>query len=188
MLFSHCVRLFAALWTAARQTSLSFTVSWSFLKLMSIELMMSFNHLILCHLLLFLTLIFPSMRVFSNEFFLLNRWPKYWSFSFCTFNEYSGLISFRIDGFGLLAAPGTLKGLIQHHNSKASILQCLAFFMVQLSHLYMTMEKTLSLTLWTFVCKVMSLLLNTLSRCVIAFIPRSKHLWRYKASICHIKG
>ena len=134
------------------------------------------------HLILFcprlLPSIFPSIRVFSNESVLRIRWPKCWSFSFniSPSNEYSGLISFRIDWLDLLAVQGTLKSLLQHHNSKASILWCPAFFVVQLSHPYMTTGKTIALTIQTFVCKEMSLLLNTLSRFVIAFLPRSKHL------------
>ena len=145
-------------WTAAHQASLSNTITGSFLKLMSIELVMSSNHLILCCPLLFLPSIFPSIRVFSNESVLCIRWPKYWSFSFSisSFNEYSGLISFRIDWFDLLAVQGTLKSLIQHHSSKTSVLWCSAFLMVQLSHLYMTIGKTIALTIQTFVRKVMS--------------------------------
>ena len=132
------VPLFVIPWTAARQASLSITNSRSLRKLMSIELVMPSNHLILCHPLLLLPSIFPSIRVFFNESVLLIRWPKYWSFSFSIspFNEHSGLISFRIDWLGLLAVQGTLKTLLQHHSSKASILQCSAFFMVQLSHIY----------------------------------------------------
>ena len=143
---------------------------------MSIESVMPSNHLILCRPLL-LSSIFPSIRVFSNESVLI-RWPKYWSFSFSISppNEYSGLISFRIDWFDLLVVQGTLKSLHQHHSSKASILQCSAFFIVQLSHPYMTTGKTIALTRWTFVGKVMSLLFNMPSRLVIAFLPRSKHL------------
>ena len=136
------------------------------------------NHLILCHPLLLLPSIFPSIRVFSNESLLRIRWPKYWSFSFSISpsNEYSGLISFRMDWLDLLAVQGTLKSLLQHHSSKASILQCSAFFIVQLSHPYMTTGKTIALTIQTFVSKVMSLLFNMLSRLVIAFLPRSKCL------------
>ena len=136
------------------------------------------NHLILCHPLLCLPSIFPSIKVFSNKSALPIRWPKYWSFSFriSPSNEYSGLIFFRIDWFDLLAVQGTLKSLLWHHNSKASILQPSAFFMVQLSHLYMTTGKITALTIGTFVDKVMSLLFNTLSRFVIAFLPKSKHL------------
>ena len=128
-------------WTAARQASLSITNTWSLLKLMSIESVMQSKHLILCCPLLLLPLIFPSIRLFSNESALCFKWPKYWSFSFSPSNECSGLISFRIDWFDLLAVQGTLKSLLQHHSSKASILWCSAFFMVQLSHLYITTEK-----------------------------------------------
>ena len=144
---------------------------------MFIKSVMPSNHLILCHPLLLQPSIFPSIRVFSNESVLCIRWPKYWSFSFSISpsNEYSGLISFRIDWLDLLAAQGTLKSLLQHHSSKASILQCSAFFIVQLSHPYMTTGKTIALTIHTFVGKVMSLLFNMLSRLVIAFLPRSKH-------------
>ena len=173
-----CVRLFATPLTAACQASLSFTISWNFLKLMSIESVMPSNQLILCHPLLPPPSIFPSIRVFSNESVLGMRWPKYWSFNFSISpsNEYSGLISFRIDWLDLLAVQGTLKSLLQHHSSKASILRRSAFFMVQLSHPHMTTGKTIALTRWTFVGKVMSLLLNMLSRLVITFLPRSKHL------------
>ena len=134
------------------------------------------NHLILCHPLLLLPSIFPSIRVFSNESIVCIRWPKYWSFSFSISpsNEYSGLISFRIDWFDLLAVQRTLKSLLQHHSSKASILQCSAFFIVQLSHPYMTTGKTIALTRWTFVGKVLSMVFNMLSWFVIAFLPRSK--------------
>ena len=147
------------------------------LKLTSIESVMPSNHLILCHLLLLLPSILPSIRVFSNESVLRIRWPKYWSFSFriCPSNEYSGLISFRIDLFDL-AVQGTLKSFLQHHTSKASILQHSAFFIVQLSHPYMTTGKIVALTTQTFVGKVMSLLFNMLSRLVIAFLPRSNRL------------
>ena len=142
---------------------------------MSIKSMMPSN---LCHPLLLPPSIFPSIRVFSNESVLPIRWPKYWSFSFSISpsNEYSGLISFRMDWFDLLAVQGTLKSLLQHHSSKASILQCSTFFVVQHSHPYMTTGKTIALTRWTFVGKVMSLLFKMLSRLVIAFLPRSKHL------------
>ena len=152
-------------WTVARQASLSITNSWSLLKLMSIASVMPSNHLILCGLLLFLPSIFPNIRVFFSESVLCIRWPKYWSFSFSIspFNEYSGLISFRMDWLDLLAVQGTLKSLFQHHNSKASILWPSAFFRVQLSHPYMTNGKTIALTRWTFVGKVMSLLFNMLS-------------------------
>ena len=136
------------------------------------------NHLILCRPLLLLPSVFPSRRVFSNELVLCIRWPKYWSFSFSISpsNEYSGLIFFRMDWLDLLAVQGTLKSLLQHNSSKASILRCSAFFMVQLSHPYTTTGKTIALTRQTFVGKVMSLLFNMLSRLVIAFLPRSKHL------------
>ena len=176
-LFSH-TQLFANLGTIPHQASLSITNSWSLLKLMSIELVMPSNHLILCRPLLLPPSIFPSIRVFSNESVLCIRWPKYWSFSFSISpsNEYSELISFRMDWLDLLAVQGTLKSRLQHHNSKASILQHSAFFMVQLSHPYMTIRKTRALTRHTFVGKVMSLLINVLSRLVINFLPRSKHL------------
>ena len=136
---SH-VQLFLTSWTAACQASLSITISQSLFKLTSVELVMPSNYLILCHPLLLLPSIFPSIRVFSNELALHIRWPNYWNFSFSISpsNEYSGLISFRIDWFDILAVQGTLKSLLQHHSSKASILRCSAFFMVQLSHLYMT--------------------------------------------------
>ena len=134
------------------------------------------NHLILCHPFLLLPSIFPSIRVFSNESALRIRWPKYSSFSISPSNEYSGLIFFRFDWFNLLAVQGMLKSLLQHHSSKASILQHSAFFTVQLSHPYTTTGKTIALTRWTLVGKVMSLLLNMLSRLVITFLPRSKHL------------
>ena len=136
------------------------------------------NHLILCQPLLLLPSIFPSIRVFSNELALRIRWPKYWSFSYniSPSNEHSGLISFRMDWLDLLAVQGTLKSFVQHHSSKISILWCSTFFIVQLSHPYMTTGKTIALTRWTFVGKVMSLLLNTLSRLVITFLPRSKRL------------
>ena len=152
------------------QASLSITNSQSLLKLMSIESVISSNHLILCHPLFLLPSIFPSIRVFSNESVLRIRWPKYWSFSFSIspFNEYSGLISFRMDWLDLLAVQGTLRSLLQHQSSKASILQCSAFFIVQLLHPYMTTGKTIALTRQTFVGKVMSLLLNMLSRLVIS--------------------
>ena len=147
-------------------------------QLMSIELVMPSNHLILCCPLLLLTSVFPSVRVFSNESVLCIRWTKYWSFSFSISpsNEYSGLTSFRMDWLDLLAVQGTLKSLLQHHVSKASILWYSAFFIVQLSHPYMTTRKTIALTRWTFVGRVMSLLLNMLSRLLIAFLPRSKRL------------
>ena len=164
----RCVWLFSTPWTAIHQASLSFTISWNLLKLMSIESMIPSNHLILCLLLLLLPSVYPSIRVFSNELALCIRWPQYWNFSS---SEYSGLISFRIDWFDLLAFQGTLKSLLQHYSSKASILQHTAFFMVQLSHPYMTPGKTI--TIQTF---VISLLFNMLSRFVIAFLPKSKHL------------
>ena len=165
-------------WTAACQASLSFTISWSLLKLMSIESVMPSNHLILCHPLLLLPSIFPSIRVFSKELALCIRWPKYWSFSFSISpsSDYLGLISFRIDWFDLLAVQGTLKSLLQHHSSKASVLWHLAVFMVQLSHPYMTTGKIIVLIIWTFVGKVMFLLFTVLSRFVIVFFPRSKCL------------
>ena len=142
---------------------------------MSIELVMPSNHLILCRPLLLLPSIFPSIRVFSNESALCIRWPKYWSFSFSITpsNEHSGLISFRMNWLDLLAVQGTLKSLLQHHSSKASVPQHSAFFMVQLLHPYMTIEKTTALIRWTFAGKVMCLLLNMLSRLVITFLPRS---------------
>ena len=156
-MLSH-VRLFVTPWTAACQASLSITNSRSLLKPMSIELVMPSTHLILCHPLLLPPSVFPRIRVFSSESVLRIRWPKYWSFSFSISpsDEYSGLISFRMDWLDLLALQGTPKSLIQHHSSKASILRCSAFFMVQLSHPYMTMGKTIALTLWTFVSKVIS--------------------------------
>ena len=165
-------------WTAAHQDSLSFIISWTLLKLMSIESVIPSNHLILCRFLLLLPSIFPSIRVFSNESALHIRWPKDWSFSFSISpsNEYSGLISFSIDWFDLLAVQGTLKSLLQHHSSKASILQHSASFTVQLSHPYVTTGKTRALTRWTFVGRVMSLLFNMLSRFVIPFISKNKHL------------
>ena len=174
----RCVRLFATPWTAAPQASLSIINSRSLPKLMSIESVMPSNHLILCRLLLLLPSIFPSIRVFSDESALHIRWPKYWSFSFniSPSNEHPGLISFRIGWLDLLAIQGTLKSLLQHHSSKASVLRCSAFFIVQLSHPYMTTGKTIALTRRNFVGKVMSLLLNMLSRLVIIFLPRRKRL------------
>ena len=176
-LLSH-VWLFETPWTAANQASLSIINSQSLLNLMSIESVMPCNHLILCHPLLLLPSIFPSIRVFPNESVLCIRWSKYWSFNFniSPSDEYSGLISFRMDWLDLLAIQGTLKSLLQHHSSKASILWCSAFFIVQLSHPYMTTGKTKALARQTFVGKVMSLLFNMLSRLVITFLPRSKHL------------
>ena len=154
---------------------MSFTISLSLLKLISIESVMPSNHLILCHPFLLLPSIFPSIRVFSNMSVLHIRWPKYWSFRFSISpsNEYLGLISFKIDSLISFVVQGTLKSLLQHHSSKASILWHSAFFIVQLSHPYVTTGKTIALTRWTF---VMSLLFNTLSRLVIAFLPRSKCL------------
>ena len=174
---SH-VRLFVSPWTAAHQVSLSITNSQSLLKLMSIALVMPSNHLIPCLPLLLLPSIFPSIRIFSNELVICIRWIKYWCFHFSIIpsNEYSGLISLRIDRLDLLAVQGTLKSLLWHHSSKTSILQCSAFFIVQLLHPYMTTGKTIALTRQIFVGKVMSLLFNMLSRLVIAFLPRSKHL------------
>ena len=158
--------------TVAYQTTLSSTISQSLFKLMSIELVTQSKHFILCHTLFLLPLTFLSIRVFSSESDLRNRWPKYWSFIFSInpSNEYSGLISFKIDWLDVLAVQGTLKCLLQHHNSKASILWCSAFFMVQLSHPYISTGKTIALTRWTFVSKVMLLLFNMLSRFVIAFL------------------
>ena len=169
------VWLFATPWTAARQASLSITNSRSLPRLMSIESVMPSNHLILCRPLLLLPSIFPSIRVFSNESVIHLRWPKYWRFSFIISpsNEYPGLISFRMHWLDLLAVQGTFKSLLHHHSSKASILWCSAFFIVQLSHPYVTTWKTRALTRQTFVGKVMSLLLNMLSRLVITFLPRS---------------
>ena len=171
---SH-VRLFVIPWIAAHQASLSVTNSQSSPKLTSIESVMPSNHLILCCLLFLLPPIPPSIRVFSNESTLCMRWPKYWSFSFSIIpsKEIPGLISFRMDWLDLLAVQGTLKSLLQHHSSKASILQHSAFFTVQLSHPYMTTGKTIALTRWILVGKVMSLLLNMLSKLVITFPPRS---------------
>ena len=165
-------------WTAARQSSLSIINSGSLLKLMSIKSVMPFNHLILCRALLLLHSIFPNIRAFSHKLVLHTMWAKYWSFSFSISpsNEYSGLIFFRIDWFALLAVQGILKNLLQHHSSRAPILQCSAFFMIQISHLYMATGKAIVLTRWTFVGKVMSLLFNMLSRLVIDFLPKSKHL------------
>ena len=172
------VWLFVTPWTAARRASLSITNCWSPPKPMSIESVMPSNHLILCCPLLLLPSIFPSIRVFSNESALLIRWPKYWSLSFniSPSNEHPGLISFRMDWLDLLAIQGTLKSLLQHHSTKESILRCSAFFIAQLSHPYMTTGKTIALTRWTFVGKVMSLLYNMLSRLVITFLLRSKRL------------
>ena len=174
---SH-VRLFATPWTTAFQASLSFTNSWSLPKLMSIESVMPYIHLILYRSLLLLHSIFPSIRVFSNESALRIRWLKYWTFRFSISpsSEHAGLISSRMDWLDLLAIQGTLKSLLQYHGSKASVLQCSAVFTVQLSHPYMTTGKAIALTRRIFVGKVMSLLFNMLSRLVITFLPRSKRL------------
>ena len=172
------VQFFVTPWTAARQAALSITNFRTLLKLMSIEWVMPSNHFILCCPLLLLPSIFPSIRVFSSESVLHIRWSKYWSYSFSLSpsNEYSGLIPFRIDWFDLFTVQGILKSPLQHHSSKASVCQHPAFFMVQLSHPYMTTGKTIALTIWIFVGKVTSLLFNMLSRFVIAFIPRNNHL------------
>ena len=176
-LLSH-VRLFATPWTAARQASLSITNSRNLFKLMSIESVMPSSHFILCCPLLLLPSIFPSIRVFSNELGLHIMCPQYWSFSFSISpsNKYSRLISIKIDSLDLLVVQGTHKSLLQQHSSNASILWYSAFLIVQLSHPYMTNGKTIALTRWTFVGKVMSLLFNMLSRLVIAFLPRNKCL------------
>ena len=189
---SH-VPIFATPRSAEHQAFLSFTISQSLLKLMSIESVMPSNHLVLCHSLLLLPSIFPSFRVFFNESSLPIRWPKYWSFSLSIrhSNENLGFISFRIDWFDLPAVEGTLKSLLHHHSSKVSILRHSAFFMVQLSHAYLTTGKTIALTRWTFVGKVMSLHFNMLSRFVIAFLPRRKHLlisWLQSPSAVKIKA
>ena len=166
------VQLFAAPWTAARQAFLTIINSWSLLKLMSIELVMPSNHLIFCCPLL-LPSIFPSIRVFSNQSVLCIRWPKYWSFSFSISpsSEYSGLISFRMDWLDLLEVQGTLNNLLQHYSSKASILWHSTFFIVHLWYPYMTTGKTIALTRWTFVSKVMCLLFKMVFRLVINFLP-----------------
>ena len=173
---SH-VWLFGTPWTAGRQASQSVTISWSLLKLMSIKSVMPSNHLILYRPLFLLPPIPPSIKVFSNESTFCMNWPKYWSFSFSIIpsKEHPGLTSFRTAWLDLLAVQGTLKSLLQHYSSEASILQCSAFFTVQLSHPYMTTGKTIALTRWTR-GKVMSLLLNMLCRLVITFLPRSKCL------------
>ena len=186
MLFSSVqslsrVRLFVTPWITARPASLSITNSQSLPKLMSIESEMPSNHLVLCHPLFISPSIFPSIRVFSNESVLHIRWPKYWSFQLqwcyiCPSNEHSGLISFRMDWLDLLAVQETLKSLFQHHSLKASVLRHSAFYTVQLSHPYMTTGKTIALTRWAFVGKVISLLFNMISRLVITFLPRSKRL------------
>ena len=167
-----CVQLFETPWTAGCQASLSTTSSWALLRFMYIKSAMPSNHLILCRPLL----LFPGIRVFFNESVVRIKWPKYWSFSFSisTSNERWGLISFKMDWLDLLAVQETLKSLLQHHSSKASILWWSAFFIVELSHPYMTTGKTIALTVWTFVSKVMSLLFNILSILVIAFLPRGK--------------
>ena len=172
------VRLFENMWSTACQVSLSITNSQSLLKLIFTESVMPSNCRFLCHPLLLLPPIPPSIRVFSNESTLHMRWPKYWSFSFSInpSSEHPGLISFRMDWLDLLAVQGTLKSLYQHHSSKASIFWCWAFFTAPLSHPYMTTGKTIALTKWIFVGKVMSLLFNMLSRLVITFLPRSKCL------------
>ena len=173
-----CVRLFATPQTAAHQASLSITRSQSLPKLKPIDLVMPSNHLILCQPFLLPPSIFPSIGVFSNESALHITWSKYWSFSFniSPSNEYSGMISFRMDWLDLLVVQGTLKSLLQHHSSKASTLRRSVFFIVQLSHPYMTTGKTIALTRRTFVGKVMSLLFHMLFRLVITFLPRSKRL------------
>ena len=165
----------ATLRTAAHQAPLSFTISWSLPNLISIQSVMPSNHLIICCPLLLLPAIFPNIRDFSNELALCIRWPKYWSFSISPSNEYSGLVSFRMDWFDILAVQGTLKSLLQSYSLKASVLWHSAFFIVQLSHPYVTTGKAI-LTRWTFVGKLMSLLVNMLSRLVIALLSRSKHL------------
>ena len=172
------VQLLATPWIATHQASLFITISRSSLRLMSIESVMPSNHLILGRPLLLLPPIPPSIRVFSNEWTLCMRWPKYWSFSFSIIpsKEISGLISFRMDWLDLLTVQGTLKSLLQHHSSKASILRHSSFFTVQLSHPYMTTGKTIALTRRTLVGKVMSVLLNMLSRLVTTFLPRSRRL------------
>ena len=171
-----CVRLFVIPWITAHQAPLSLTIFQSLLKLMSNDLLMSSHHLILCCPLILLPLIFSSIRVFSNKSVLHIRWPKYWRFNFSISpsGEYSGLTSFWIDWLNFLAVQGS--GEVQHHSSLISILLRSAFFMVQLSHPYVTSGKTVALTIWTFVGKVMSLPFNMLSRFVIVFLPRSKHL------------
>ena len=176
-LLSH-VQLFATLWTAACQASLSITNSLSLPNLKSIELVMIWNHLILCCPLLLLPSIFPNIRIFHSESAIHIRWPKYWSFSFSISpsNEYSGLISFRMNWLDLLVVQGTLKSIFQHNTSKASVLWCSAFFIVQLSHPYMTTGKIIALTTQTVAGKVMSLLFNMLSRLIITFLPKSKCL------------
>ena len=172
------IQLIATPWTTAHQASLSFINSQSLFKLMSIESVMLSNHLIFCHSLLLLPSIFPSIRVFPSESVLSIRWPKYWNFSFSISpsNEYSWFTSFRIDWFYFFTVQGTLKSLLQHHSLKALIFQCSAFFIVQLSHPFMTTGKTRALTRQSFVGKVMSLLFNMPSSFVKTFLPKSKHL------------
>ena len=172
-------------WTAAHQASLSFTISQSLLRLTSIESVMPSNHLILCRPLSLLPSIFPSIRIFSNESALQTRWPKYWSFSFSISpsNEHSGLSSFRMDWFEPLAVQGTVKSLLQHQSSKASILQRSAFFMVQISHRYMTTGENIALSIETFAGKVMSLLFNTRSRLVIAFLSKEQVSSNFMAAV-----
>ena len=178
------VQLFATPWNAARQASLPTTNSQTLPKFMSLESVMPSSHLILCRPLLLLCSIFPRIRVFSNESALHIRWPKYWSFSFniSLSNEHPGLISFRMDWMDLLTVQGTLKNL-QHHSSKASILLCSAFFIVQLSHPYMTTRKTIALTRWTFVGKVMSLLVNMLSGLLIFREMKIKTTMKYHLTL-----
>ena len=173
-----CLTLCNSMDFVIHQSFLSITNSWSLLKRMSIVMVMPVNHLILCRHRLFPPSLFPSIRIFSSESVPRIRWPKYWSFSFSISpsSEYSWLISFRMDWLDLLKIQGTLESLLQHYGSKASILQCSAFFIAQLSHPYMTAGKTIALTRWTFVDKVMSLLFIMLSILVITFVPRSKHL------------
>ena len=177
-MFSHLSQgwHFVTPWTAAHQASLYFTNSWSLLKLMSLESVMPSNHLTFCNPLFLLPSVFLSIRVFSNESALYIRWPHYWSFSISPSKEYSGLISFRIHWLDLLAVQGILKSLLQHHNWKAPIFQDSAFLMIQFSYPYMTTGKSIALTTWIFVSKKMSLLFNTLSRFVTAFLPRSQCL------------
>ena len=183
-MLSH-VQLFENPWTAAHQASLYVTNSWTAPRLISIESLMHSNHLILCWPLLLLPSTFPSIKVFSNESALHIRWPKYWSFIFkiSPSNEHPGLISCRMDWLDLLAVQGTLKSLLQHHSSKASILQWSAFFIFQLSHPYMTPGKTIALTRRTFVGKIMYLIYNMLSSLVITFLPRSKQFFNFIAAI-----
>ena len=180
-----CIQLFATLLTAACQASLSITNSQSLLKLVSFTSVMPFNHLTVCHPLLLLPSIFPSIRVFSSESVLHIRWPKYWSFSFSISpsHEYSGLISFRMDWYDLLAVQGTLKSLFQHHSSKASVLQCSAFFLVQHSHSYMTTGKIIGLTRWTFGGKVMSLPFNNTVKVGCSFSSKEQASFNFMAAV-----